>query len=250
MKNLCYSVIAIVEELSKGNQAGGKYQNGRGLLDSRMRLMLHIPALPHVPQVYFKNGISHMAKNDSGQQKSRASHSLGKIPSSHCVTLLFFLYFALGDDGKVLPNDSFDFSRYSSRMDEQGGKPTGKRTKVVTRIQNLGEKVLTAISSVLSIYFECKRATHTKTSINNLRSLVTIVQANYMVVWELLQILVGKERTFMMRKPHFLVHFPDYISLLGSLRHIDTSVYERSHKWFTTRVWNATSKRYHYRLSH
>jgi hypothetical protein len=226
-------VLAIVDTLGKGQQGNGiQFLNAGNRIDAQLRAMVYLPAMPHVPQVSFRTGVMHLVSRSSRKDKTAGAHSMGKIPSTHFVTLLLLLYCVIGDSGLILPNvPNFWFIRNN-----------GDRFNC----KNVTNKVLSAIINVLSLYFECKRATHTDASLTWMEELVRQVFLSYLLVWELVQIMVGdgEGREFKVRKLHFIFHYVAVIRRMGSLRHFDTSHLERIHKTFTTSVWDNTSHRY------
>ena len=187
MKTLVYYVLCIVDCMSINNKA---YRHVRGLFDARLRsfMSFYVPNsnTAHVPQVNTSRGLMHLVNGTTRKEKSMTSHSMGRIPSSHFITLLLLIYFVIGDNGDILPASSS--YKYKKTGDEAGD---GKRRKHDdAECKNITEKVLTAISSLLALYFECKRATHTAASLQNLKRLVKVVQVKFLLVWELIQVMV------------------------------------------------------------
>ena len=246
IKNLCYYILVIVDAMSKGDQSRGLYANNAGEFDGRLRSMPYVPVVPHVPNKYFRQGVMHLVNKASKKEKGLSSHSMGKIPASDFVSLLLQMYFVIGEDGVILPNDkNFKYSR-TVAIQREGKK---KRMKSLVGCGNITEKVLSAISTVLALYFECKRTCHTDVNLESTMTvLIKLVHLKYVLVWELVQTMASDTPTdFKMRKLHFTVHYPRVIKIIGSLRHCDTGTFESAHKIYTTGVWKRTSKRWiHY----
>jgi hypothetical protein len=218
--------------MCKGIQGNGQFVYASRAVDAGLRLFPYVPSTPHVANVFFKKGVMSMVGGASRNEKTLAAHSMGKIPSSHFVTMLLMLYFVIGDKGYVLPNTK----------DFMYKKPKGGGA---VNLKNVTEKVLTAIRSILDLYFECKKSAHTDSSLIELEKLVKTAQIRYLLVWELVQTMLcpNDARIFMMRKLHFPSHFAAIIKQKGCLLSADTNGYERIHKVFTTGVWDVTSQR-------
>lgn len=169
IKNLCYYIVCIVDSMSKFKQGNGiQYRDVKGELDARFRAFPHVSVGPHIPQVYWtKSGVATLVAGDSNSKKGRSSHAMGKIPSSHFIMMLLQMYFVLGEEGELIPNDrNFTYSRKA----DQG------KAKVDIQCGNITKTVLSAIVAVLILFFECKKGKHTDASLEVLKTLVETVQ--------------------------------------------------------------------------
>ena len=174
VKNLCYFIISLVIAMSKYDQADGKFRDVKGILENRVRSFTHIPPLPHIPQKYFRKGVVYLVGNDSNDERSGAAHSMGKIPSSDFVMLLFQLYFIIGEDGCLLPNKK-DFSYRRTTLQRNANNKKKQFVKIVP-CGDITQVVLSTIAAVLSLYFECKRTQHTERTLEDMKGLVISVQ--------------------------------------------------------------------------
>ena len=104
MKTLVFYVLCIVDCLSRSHKP---YQHAKGLFDARLRsFQQFIPmngSTAHLPAVNLARGLMHLIQGSSQQEKCMTSHSMGRIPSSHFITLLLLIYFVIGDNGDILP---------------------------------------------------------------------------------------------------------------------------------------------------
>ncbi len=174
VKNLCYFVISLVMSMSRYNQKG-KFDDIKGILDERMRSFPHLPAMKHTPSKYFRRGVTFLVGGDSADERSGAAHSMAKMTTMDFVMLAFQLYFGIDENGLILPNtDAYEYKR--TRM----AKIANKKTKTTTVIpcENITKQVLSTITAVLSLFYECKRTHHTDQSLTDMKALIISVQVS------------------------------------------------------------------------
>jgi hypothetical protein len=90
-----------------------------------------------------------------------------------------------------------------------------------------------------------KKTSHNRASLAELRKCVKVFQTHATILWDLKQAILGETSTIsLIRKPHFLSHFDEVISSIGSLQLYDTGSWENAHIFWSTSIWDNTSKRY------
>jgi len=187
VKNFCYHIIGIIIAISKQHD----YSNSKAMFDERYYKFVHMPNdQPHMPNVRFTRSLIQLVGGDSNSEKGKTSHSMGKIPSSFFVMMLFQMYFVIGEEGHILPLKNILYERNADKKagaekptEEGKGSKKGKKSKTPTgktviETGNITEKVLSAIVTVLSLYFESKRAKHTDTTLVEFKKLISIAQVD------------------------------------------------------------------------
>jgi hypothetical protein len=222
MKSCVKWILLIVTNIDRLDK---NYCDASALLDGRLDSFPYCPELPHVPPTYFRNGLTHCVNNVSKKEKENATGSLGGYRSSHYITALLHLYFAIGYNGDILPNDSFEADGI------QYGNPTAK--------------VFNSILSMLDVFFQCKQSHFSAKQIKKLEVDIRSSNAHFHVLWELKQAIVGAKKTVVlaMKKPHMQFHFPRAIEYWGCLSKTNTERFEAAHHAMTKRVYDGTTKK-------
>jgi Plavaka transposase len=254
MKNILFCLLVIIERISASTDK--RFKKARSLYDSRLRNFPMQPdCLPHVHHAIQKSSLTHLLSSKSNKQKGLSANSMGRIPSVRFVSLLLNSYFAIGTCGDVLPNThTFKYVKKNTNKKkevEEIKDAKSKKTKPAKQkekkldLGNVTEKVLLTIELILSVYFQCKRTSHTAETNKELRRSVGYFQAQYAVLRDLLKTVLGEPPSVdKARKPHFLDHIDETIELFGAIDHFDTGPWEFAHIWNSTGNWNSTSKRY------
>lgn len=185
VKNLCYHIIGTIIAISKQHD----YSNSKAMFDERYYKFVHMPNdQPHMPNVRFTRSLIQLVGGDSNSEKGKTSHSMGKIPSSFFVMMLFQMYFVIGEQGHILPVKNISYERNADKKadaekptEEGNGKKNYKKApaaKTIIETGNITEKVLSAIVTILSLYFESKRAKHTDTTLVEFKKLISVAQVD------------------------------------------------------------------------
>jgi hypothetical protein len=255
MKNILFCFLVIMERISTSDR---RFKKARSLYDSRLRnFPLQPDCLPHVHDAIQKSSLTHLLSSKSNKQKGLSANSMGRIPSVRFVSLLLKSYFAIGTSGDVLPNtDTYRYLRNAKPKKNEEAKRAdsaplkdvkNKKAERANKVDlgNVTKKVLLTIELVLSVYFQCKRSSHTAATNKELRRSIGYLQAQYAVLRDLLKTVLGEPPSVdTARKPHFLDHIDETIELLGAIDHFDTGPFETGHIYHTTGNWDTTSKRF------
>ena len=97
-----------------------------------------VPVVPHIHWVTFHGGISQLVSSKSTSEKSNNTPSAGGHRSADFLILLIMLYFAIDNDGDIIPIEN-NF-RYNG-----------------IKIGNINKLFRNAIYSMLDMYFILKR---------------------------------------------------------------------------------------------
>jgi hypothetical protein len=230
MKYIMFATMNILDRISSSDN---KFKYAKGIFNTRLRFFPKQPdCLTHVIPRSFAEGFIHVLSGKSAKQKGLSTNSMGRIRSHDYVTLLLYTYFIIGLDGKILPNSR----NYNFRA---------KNKAAAANVGNVASIVLLSIELVLSVYFQSKRSEHSNETLAELRDSVRYLQAQLLILRNLNLSVLGlpHDAEDKSRKPHFLVHYDETISLFGSLVQFDTAHFETAHKFFTTGNWKTTSKR-------
>jgi len=202
------------------------------LFDSRIHNFSYVTSMPHLNWTTFKGGIMQFATR-SKKEKLQATGSFGGFRSSSFISALFQIYYAIGFNNDILPND-----HRHRRIQEQ----------TYFDVNRVRSKVQIAIETILDVYFDCKRKEWNPDTLDIFQSKLHLMEVHLTLVWELKQALVNPDASKLnnhkMRNLHKHVHLPMYIGNYGSLIHTDTSTFESFHKTATTGIWRKTSKRH------
>jgi Plavaka transposase len=213
---LIVTTIGTLDERLRGASA---------ILDNRLDTFPYCPVLPHVPNTYFRNGLTYCVDGKSKREKQNATGSLGGFRSSHYITALIHLYLAIGYNGDILPNDN-EFKH----GDIEYGNPTAK--------------VFNSILALLDVYFQCKQNYFSDRQIKKLELDMRSSNAHFHVLWELKQAIIGAPRkdVLAMKKPHMQLHIPRAIEYWGCPSKTNTERFEAAHNPLTKQVYDVTSK--------
>ena len=118
MKNVLLWVVAIILRLGVGRNGDLNFKNSRSLLDSRMGYFKNLCKLPNVTTTYFKKGITFISGNKSNAAQASETGGAAGMRSSEFVMALLLLYFAVGFEGDVVPNER-DYNHNGERVGKQ-----------------------------------------------------------------------------------------------------------------------------------
>ena len=136
--------------------------------------------------------------------------------------------------GDILPND--EKFRYKTR--------TNSSVSTI-RIGNITKKVMSAIDSVLDMYFANKSEEFTVDQVRALEARGKLMEANIKILWNLKQTLLFESvRQVGMRKLHAHNHLGEHIQRFGPPLYANTDSFESAHRKFTTSLWRNSSRRH------
>ena len=231
MKSLTKTIMSIIHKVS---QLNSNFRNNKALLDYRINNFPFVHDMPHVHWTTIKGGIMRYL-GKTNQELGRSSGSFGGFRSNTFISLLFQLYYSIGNQGDVLPK-------------EQTTKLMDSRSKKSIILCDIQGKVLKSISFLLDVYFDTKRAEWKDIEILRFERKLKNLYVHYIMVWDMNQTILAMNpnhgKKCQQRNPHKMLHLPMVLRLFGSLRKMDTSSWERYHKVATTGTWSQTSKRH------
>ena len=240
-KTLLTWLLVIIATIAK---ADNDFKNADALFDDRLSYFGALPKLMHVQKnVTYPKGLMDLIKGKSKKdRKADGGASFGgQFRSSEFTNALLLAYFAIGFDGKVLPN----VANYQYKKGDH-----------IVQCGNVAAKVMNAIAAILDTFFETKRDCWTASLSEELEEKCRATHAAMLIVWELKNAILGEahagefdddddgenqqgadanqQQAFRIRKLHNLSHLPHVTKLLGSLSKVDTCSWEKAHVYFTT----------------
>ena len=223
MKSLVKSIITVVNSISKLCK---EYSRSPGVLDSRLSTIGYVHDMPHVYWATVHGGIMrHVGK--SKQERSHSTGSFGGFRSTTFISLLIQIYYCIIPDNSILPSADIFIKHL--------------------RVKDVKGRVLRSIYSLLDVYFEVKRSEWEEVDLQNFEQKVNNLYVHYMLVWDLKHLLIREDEekipVNMQRNPHKLFHLVMCIKQYGSTGQYNSGPYESAHRYFTTGVYRATSKR-------
>ena len=229
IKNLVTWILTIIKTISLSSDK--RFTNNMGVLDNRIINFPYCPMLPHINWTKFTEGLSFLADNRTQGEKQNATGAGGGYRSSHFVTALFQLYFAIGHNGDVLPIDN-NYT-YSSRHVED------------INLGNVTKAVLNAIVATLECYFLAKKTDgYTGLQSQQLGDSANMLTAHVLIVWDLKQKLLNSPKKYPgMLKLHLIQHLAESSAFWGSNSKGNTETCEHLHKYYSKGIWEKTSKR-------
>ena len=231
MKSLTKTILSITHKVS---QLNNNFRNNKALLDYRINNFPFVHDMPHVHWTTIKGGVMRYL-GKTNQELGRSSGSFGGFRSNTFISLLFQLYYSIGNQGEILPKG-------------QTIKLVDGRRKKSIILCDIQGKVLKAIASLLDVYFDTKRVEWEEAEIIRFDRKLKNLYVHYIMVWDINQTLLAMNpnhgKKCQQRNPHKMLHLPMVLRLYGSFRKMDTSSWERYHKVATTGTWSQTSKRH------
>lgn len=157
-----------------------------------------------------------------GKRKHRSSHARkysAKFTSVSWSAVLVGLTLTLGcsDIDKYLPSDH----------------PLGP----------IRDIVVTALLSVMNLFFELQRTDYTERDLRQLQYILPQVLTKLYDMYRLRGDLLGHREEFQGLKLHIVMHIPHLIRRFGSPLNWDTETFESSHKVFVIQQWEHGAKR-------
>ena len=233
MKSLVKTVISIIFTLSSKDDGKNKasFKSSKGVFDRRISTFGYVHDMPHVHWTIFKAGIIRYV-NKSIQEKGRSGGSFGGFRSTSFISLLIQIYYSIGFDGSVLPIGRIQFTN----------------NKKCINLNDMQNKVLRAIYSVLDVYFDVKRKEWNEQDLLHFKSKLSNLYVHYMLVWDLNQVMLTADVNHVglnkQRNPHKIFHLPELFRYYGSADKMDTGTWEKIHQAATTQIYRSTSRRH------
>ena len=133
--------------------------------------------------------------------------------------------------GDILPND--EKFRYKTR--------TNSSVSTI-RIGNITKKVMSAIDSVLDMYFANKSEEFTVDQVRALEARGKLMEANIKILWNLKQTLLFESVRQVGMRIHAHNHLGEHTQRFGPPLYANTDSFESAHRKFTTSLWRNSSR--------
>jgi hypothetical protein len=157
----------------------------------------------------------------------------GGLESQKVPDLLFWLMFAIGTEGSIIPNRNITRTVVNK-----------KTKKKVTKKFNPTKIVMNAMVSCLEMLWCVKVREMKQEDIPTiLQNVVNIANFHAMALFDLKQFLCGSSNKMGAVKMHLWSHAPRFFAMFGALIYSDTNTYEHDHI-ADKRKFNRTSKNY------
>ena len=224
-KNVTLWIITIISQISKSKD----FIFSQNMFDARISSFKDICKVSNVTISYFRKGICYLSKNKTKKEKSYSTGGAGGLRSCEFVCIVLQMFFAIGLDGKILPNTP----RYIINRDYVVG--------------NITEMVLIAITTLLDAYFSIQMSPVTRDRIQLIKFKIQKMSKHFIILYQLMLKFCEQEEIDLphSRKLHAVIcSVIPFLTYFGTFLKADTSSYESVHRVMTVGVWKKTSKRY------
>jgi len=136
------------------------------LFDSRIHNFPYVTTMPHVNWTNFKGGIMQFALK-SKKEKMQATSSFGGFRSTAFISSLFQIYFAIGFNDDIIPNNHRHMRGHENAFLD---------------VKRVRSKVMTAIEAILEVYFDCKRSEWKPHSLSVFQSKLSLMEVHLSLV--------------------------------------------------------------------